>query len=166
MTAPGGGRIGMVACPGLQRGLEADLEGLKQWGANGLVSLVEAHELITLGITDLEATLDRHGLWWRHLPIKDRHTPDEGFEKRWHSEGTRLRRLLSAGDRFCGALLGRSGTNRHDRRPFVDRDGLQAGRCNSKGARSATGSNRNRKAGAVLAHLHANPSGLSATQCA
>lgn len=113
MTAPGGGRIGMVACPGLQRGLEADLEGLKQWGANGLVSLVEAHELITLGITDLEATLDRHGLWWRHLPIKDRHTPDEGFEKRWHSEGTRLRRLLSAGDRFvvhCWAGLGRTGT--------------------------------------------------------
>ena len=159
----------MVACPGSRQGLEADLEGLKQWGANGLVSLVEAHELITLGITDLEATLDRHGLWWRHLPIKDRETPDERFEKRWRSEGTRLRRLLSGGDRFvvhCWAGLGRAGTNRHNRRPFVDRDGLQAGRCNPKGARSAAGNYRNRKAGAVLAHLHANPGGLNATQCA
>lgn len=113
MTAPGGGRIGMVACPGLRRGLEADLEGLKQWGANGLVSLVETHELVTLGITNLEAIVERHGLWWRHLPIKDRRIPDEGFETRWRSEGARLRRLLSGGDRIvvhCWAGLGRTGT--------------------------------------------------------
>ena len=44
VTTPGDGCIGMVACPGLTRGLDEDLETLKQWGANAILYLVDHPE--------------------------------------------------------------------------------------------------------------------------
>ena len=113
VKAPGGGRIGMIACPGVHGLLNEDVAGLKRWGACGLVSLVESHELIEpLEILDLETAVVRQGLWWRHLPIRDGDIPDENFEKHWLLEGPRARQLLAQGESFvfhCWAGLGRSG---------------------------------------------------------
>lgn len=117
------GQIGMMACPGGRHlraihndqpaGLDQDLEGIRNWGATGLVSLIEDHELAWVGITDLPEKVGLYGLWWRHLAIRDMGIPDRVFEEKWRLEGARLRQLLTEGERFvihCLAGLGRTGT--------------------------------------------------------
>lgn len=123
VTVTGGGRIGMCACPGGRRvlawghasnvELEHDVEVIRSWGAAGLVSLIESLEFESLGIVDLPRRVARHGLWWRHLPIRDMCAPDRLFEKMWFTEGPRLRTILRGGGAFvlhCWAGLGRTGT--------------------------------------------------------
>lgn len=112
VNTPGGGRIGMVACPGALGCLHQDIAKLKSWGACGLVSLVEPHELEPLKMSELGEAAQDAGLWWRHLPIVDRGIPDKIFEKCWLLEGPRVRRLLGEGESVvfhCWAGLGRSG---------------------------------------------------------
>lgn len=114
------GRIGLCACPGVHayfggtaRGLEDDLRAIRDWGAQGVVTLLEPEEMAMLDIRHLPESVGRLGLWWRHLPIRDMCAPDESFDAAWAEEGTRLRRILEEGGRFvvhCWAGLGRSGT--------------------------------------------------------
>ena len=117
----GGGRIGLCACPGgrgvlmpgVEIDLEHDLETLLDWGAVGLVSLIEQAEFEVLMVTTLPMRARELGLWWRHLPIRDMCAPDAQFESRWSLEGTRLRGLLCQGASVaihCWAGLGRTGT--------------------------------------------------------
>ena len=95
--------------------MDKDIFALQTWGATGLVSLVETKELALvrdLEFNRLESTLASHGLWWRHLPIRDRCVPDDGFEKLWCHEGSGLRQALARGESFafhCWAGLGRTG---------------------------------------------------------
>ncbi len=123
VTVSGGGRIGMCACPGGRRllvsdrdaniVLEHDVAVIRSWGATGIVSLIESNELVSLGIADLPRRVDDHGLWWRHLPIRDMCAPDRLFEETWSIEGARLRAILRDGGAFvlhCWAGLGRTGT--------------------------------------------------------
>lgn len=123
VDAPGGGRIGLCPCPGARRrfaagrdpgaDVEADLAAIRDWGAAGLVSLVQEAELELLGVEDLAQRTRRHGMWWQHLPIRDMCAPGETFESRWQRAGDDLRRLATSGGRFvlhCWAGLGRTGT--------------------------------------------------------
>lgn len=121
VSVPGtGGRIGLCACPGVDayfggtaRGLEDDLRAIRDWGAQGVVTLLEQDEMEMLDIGHLPQTLHGLGLWWRHLPIRDMCAPDERFDSAWLEEGNRLRRILEDGGRFvvhCWAGLGRTGT--------------------------------------------------------
>lgn len=120
VPAPGGGRIGLVACPGVgaavaaQPGaaLEADLAAIRGWGATALVSLTEAFELGVLGVADLGDRAQAQGLEWWHLPIVDGAAPGSGFEPAWGRAGSALHARLDAGERVvlhCHAGLGRSG---------------------------------------------------------
>lgn len=121
VAVPGtGGRIGLCACPGLDayagatsRTLEDDLGDIRDWGASGLVTLLEPEELKMLELRHLPGSAESLGLWWRHLPIRDMCPPDENFERAWVEEGERLKRILKSGGRFalhCWAGLGRTGT--------------------------------------------------------
>ena len=120
VTVPGGGAIGMVACPGgMQRfgadirDIDEDLGRLKSWGAEGVVTLFERVEFDMLGVPDLPERALEAGFWWRHLPIRDMCAPDEDFERSWIVEGAHLRDRLGAGARIvlhCWAGLGRTGT--------------------------------------------------------
>ncbi|HBR96724.1 MAG TPA: protein tyrosine phosphatase [Gammaproteobacteria bacterium] len=116
------GRIGLVACPGVRikggqsqkvaRNLKADVQEIVDWGASGVVTLVEEHELSIAGVSDLPERLDAAGLWWRHLPMMDMYIPEEDFEQTWEHEGARIRSLLENGDGVilhCYAGLGRTG---------------------------------------------------------
>lgn len=121
VKAPGDGRIGLVACPGIGgalaapgRGaaLDTDLAGLCQWGASALVSLTETFELRLLGAAELPERSGAQGLEWWHLPIVDGAAPGGAFEAAWTQAGPALHARLDAGERIvlhCHAGLGRSG---------------------------------------------------------
>ena len=108
-----GGRIGLSACPGLGGSLARDLASLRDWGARGLLSLIEDHEFALFDIESLPEQVEALGMHWWHLPIRDRETPDEHFEACWQQTGPELRRLLGDGQSIalhCRAGLGRTGT--------------------------------------------------------
>jgi ADP-ribosyl-[dinitrogen reductase] hydrolase len=87
------GAIGVTFCPGKQgdsvfgapwaRDLSLDLDAIQSWGASAVVTLVEAHELVSLGVPDLGDRVRDRGIDWYHLPIVDLTAPDKGFEATW-----------------------------------------------------------------------------------
>ena len=121
---PGGqGLVGITFCPGKQqqeamtgiweRDLETDLKCIIDWGASALVTLIEQHELESLGVADMPARVKAMGLEWYFLPIKDYHIPSSSFEAKWSTAGPSLRERLLAGKKIvvhCKGGLGRAGT--------------------------------------------------------
>ncbi len=108
-----GARIGLCACPGQSASLSGDLQRLRDWGARGMVTLLEDHEFELLGVTSLREEVEALGMRWWHLPIRDMATPDAGFEIRWRRTGQELRSLLGDGHSIalhCRGGMGRTGT--------------------------------------------------------
>ena len=118
-----GGRIGITFAPGKQqpdgltaahrRDLGADLDVIAAWNAAAVVTLVELHELDSLGITALGAEVQRRHMQWHHWPIQDYGVPDPAFEAAWPARSAMLRLLLACGGRVlvhCKGGLGRAGT--------------------------------------------------------
>jgi ADP-ribosyl-[dinitrogen reductase] hydrolase len=123
VSVPGGGAIGMTLCPGKRqqgaltgdcaRDLDADLAALRAWGAGVLLTLLETHELVALGVTELPARAVAAGLEWHHLPVPDQGVPGQEFDFVWHDLGPALVARLAAGERIvvhCKGGLGRTGT--------------------------------------------------------
>lgn len=120
--APGGGRIGMTICPGKKqpdaasgswnRDLDIDLDAIRAWGAEALVSLIEPEEYQSLGV---EALPERTKARMAHfsLPIPDYGLPGPEWETQWEQAGPLLRSILRRGGSVCVHCkggLGRSGT--------------------------------------------------------
>ena len=115
------GCLGLVACPGVRvhqasgvsrKHLLADIEELKNWGVNGVVTFIEAHEFKRNKVEELPQLLKDEGIWWMHLPIIDMEIPDQKFEDEWAVQGERIRHALRIGERValhCYAGLGRTG---------------------------------------------------------
>jgi protein-tyrosine phosphatase len=116
------GRIGITFCPGKHdpsaitgawaRDLATDLDAIAAWGAQLVLTLVEAHELRSLKVPDLGREIEARGIAWRHLPIADFSIPDDGFERQWVTEGREARALLRRGADVlvhCKGGLGRAG---------------------------------------------------------
>jgi len=123
VRAPGGGRIGLVHCPGTgahgmlperERGLlDIDLATLRQWGAESLVTLLQPFEMEMLGVDRIGERARDNGLDWWHLPIGDGCAPGTTFESAWAEAGPELHRVLDEGGRIvlhCRAGIGRTGT--------------------------------------------------------
>ena len=122
LDTPVGGRIGMTFCPGKRdpvamtgpwdRDLASDLEAIAGWGACALVTLMEIHELVHLGVADIGAITESLGITWYHLPIRDVSIPGSDFEYAWQTAGKALRKRLQDGNRIvvhCRGGLGRTG---------------------------------------------------------
>lgn len=119
----GEGLIGITFCPGKkqkdamtgiwERDLETDLKYIIDWGASALVTLIEQHEIESLGVTGLLDMAESLGLEWHHLSIRDRDIPTASFEEQWVSVSPHLRQLLNEGKKIvvhCKGGLGRAGT--------------------------------------------------------
>ncbi|MCC7200546.1 MAG: ADP-ribosylglycohydrolase family protein [Gammaproteobacteria bacterium] len=118
----GRGFLGITLCPGKradslagarwERGLAADMQVIREWGASAVVTLIEPQEFRELHVADLPAAVAALQMEWHHLPIRDVDVPDQRFETRWVYAGQRLRERLLAGDRVlvhCRGGLGRAG---------------------------------------------------------
>lgn len=117
------GSVGITFCPGKQqhhaatgawaRDLDLDVSVIADWGAASVVSLVEDHELASLGVTSLGEAARAAAMEWQHLPIRDVSVPDAAFETAWQKTGPALRNQLRAGFNVlvhCKGGLGRAGT--------------------------------------------------------
>jgi len=124
ITLPGRrGQIGMTFCPGKKdsgfsgntwyRDLDADVDIIKAWGANAVVTLLEEFALRMLGVPALPILLKERKIEWHHLPIRDVGVPDRLFEDKWRVSGQQLREILSYEGRVllhCRGGIGRTGT--------------------------------------------------------
>jgi protein-tyrosine phosphatase len=117
------GIIGLTMCPGKrieslfggtwERCLEEDLEAIKEWGAEAILTLLEHHELEMMEVSELPEKARLYGIALYHLEITDMMPPDQRFQERWEEVGPALRRILSNGGKVlihCRGGLGRTGT--------------------------------------------------------
>lgn len=89
------GVLGVTFCPGKQgdsvfgapwqRSLSLDLDVIQAWGARIVVTLIEAHEMAMLSVTDIGERTRERQISWLHLPICDLHPPGPDFESVWPS---------------------------------------------------------------------------------
>ena len=113
------GRLGLTICPGKKDGyrqwdrdLETDLRAIRNWGASTVVTLIEAHEFSLLAIDTLGQEVQRMGMHWLHLPIRDVYVPDHRFEQAWPATNADIHWRIDAGERIlihCRGGLGRTG---------------------------------------------------------
>lgn len=126
VAVPGaGGLIGMTICPGKdeyaglrysagqwKRDMDLDLQVVRDWQAQALVTLIENFEFELLSVPELPEKAREFGIRWLHLPIVDVWVPDKAFEEEWERAGEELRRILRDGGRIvlqCRGGLGRTG---------------------------------------------------------
>ena len=72
------GRLGITLCPGRRdqgRALDADLDALCEQGTTHLVSLTTSGELEWAGVPDLRQAVERRGIRFDPLPIRDQGVP-------------------------------------------------------------------------------------------
>ena len=122
VSAPGGGTLGLAHCPGRnhvddvgrhwRRDLAADVAAIATWHPSAVLTLLEAHEFLRLGVPELARALKAAGLEWHHLPITDMGTPGPDFVRAWARARQRVLGFLGGGERVlvhCAGGLGRSG---------------------------------------------------------
>lgn len=119
----GRGKVGLTFCPGKKqpsaltgawdRDLSLDVAAIAKWNAAAVVTLVEEHELKTLGAEGLGHAVREAHMTWHHLPIPDVSVPGETFEAAWSQVGPQLRERVRSGFNVlvhCKGGLGRAGT--------------------------------------------------------
>jgi ADP-ribosyl-[dinitrogen reductase] hydrolase len=85
---------------------------IADWKAAAVVTLIEQHEFQLFAIPDLGAEIQRRGVDWLHLPIRDVSTLCAEFEAEWPAHSQRLRDMLDKGKNIlvhCRGGLGRAG---------------------------------------------------------
>jgi len=103
----GNGRLGITFCPGKKgdsvfgaawdRDLELDMDAIKGWGANAVLSLIEDHEFEMLGVPKLGEAVKARGIDWFHFPVRDLDVPaSAATAKRVTLEGTVEVAMLAA----------------------------------------------------------------------
>jgi len=117
------GLLGLTLCPGKKgesvfgeawdRDLDVDLDVIKAWGANAVLSLIEDHEFDLLSVSGLGDAVKARGMGWYHFPIRDLDVPTPEAMLRWRNLSPGLHQTLENGGRVlihCRGGLGRAGT--------------------------------------------------------
>jgi len=102
----GAGTAGICALPQTPD----DLECIRQFAPDLVVSLTQSHEMRDAGAGQLDLDMASAGLNWLHLPVPDFGVP--GDAPGWDAAQLRIDHLLAGGGRVlvhCRAGLGRSG---------------------------------------------------------
>ncbi|KPQ00139.1 MAG: ADP-ribosyl-[dinitrogen reductase] hydrolase DraG [Rhodobacteraceae bacterium HLUCCA12] len=119
----GNGRLGITFCPGKKgdsvfgagwdRDLDLDMDAIKVWGADAVLTLIEDHEFDMLGVPQLGAAVKARGIEWFHFPIRDLDIPTNDAMDTWAALSAQMHRTLERGGRVlvhCRGGLGRAGT--------------------------------------------------------
>ena len=119
----GNGRLGITFCPGKKgesvfggawdRDLDLDVDAIKGWGANAVLSLIEDHEFEMLGVLELGGAVKARGIEWFHFPIRDLDTPTDEAMATWAAISAQLHATFERGGSVlvhCRGGLGRAGT--------------------------------------------------------
>ena len=119
----GNGRLGITFCPGKKgesvfgaawdRDLGIDLDAVKGWRADTVLSLIEDHEFEMLGVPELGEAVMACGVEWFHFPIRDVDIPEADDMGTWAAISAQMHATLERGGRalvHCRGGLGRAGT--------------------------------------------------------
>lgn len=119
----GNGQLGLTICPGKKgdsvfgagwdRDLDVDLDVIAAWGAQAVLTLIEASEFDLLSVMGLGDAVRARGMDWHHVPIPDLGVPAPKAMARWRELSPQLHRILENGGRVlvhCRGGLGRAGT--------------------------------------------------------
>jgi ADP-ribosyl-[dinitrogen reductase] hydrolase len=119
----GNGRLGITFCPGKKgdsvfgaawdRDLDLDMDAIKGWGANAVLSLIEDHEFEMLCVPELGEAVKARGIDWVHFPVRDLDTPTDDAMGTWAALSAQLHGITERGGRVvvhCRGGLGRAGT--------------------------------------------------------
>jgi ADP-ribosyl-[dinitrogen reductase] hydrolase len=89
----GNGHLGLTLCPGKKgdsvfgagwdRDLDVDLDVIKAWGAQAVLTLIEDSEFDLLSVTGLGDAARARGMDWHHFPIPDLGVPTPEAMARW-----------------------------------------------------------------------------------
>lgn len=85
--------IGISAAPG------GNLDVIKAFRPDAVVTLLSTHELRMMGQGDLPDALSTLTAQWHHVPLRASGAPDARFERLWAYAGHRLRAILRRGGR-------------------------------------------------------------------
>ncbi len=94
------------------RDLLADLDSIRAWDPDLVLTLLDENEFAILGVPDFQRQVMALGVPWAFTPIRDGSVPNADFAEMWKSVGPRLRNILRRGGRVlihCKAGLGRTG---------------------------------------------------------
>ena len=118
----GEGMVGVTFCPGKhqadaltgawRRDLQLDLDAVRNWGAEIVMSLVTAEELSELNVATLGTEVEARAMRWFHLPILDVSVPSPEWETWWAANRPAVHEVLDRGQHVlvhCKGGLGRAG---------------------------------------------------------
>jgi len=119
----GNGQLGVTFCPGKKgesvfgaawdRDLHLDLDAVKDWGADAVLTLLEDYEFSMLSVPMLGEAVRARGIEWHRYPIRDLDVPTPRAVDRWRALSPRLHQIIERGGRVvvhCRGGLGRAGT--------------------------------------------------------
>lgn len=106
------GLLALTPMPGRDGDYHGDLERVKNWKPDLVISMTPGVELASAGMHHLPQDLQEIASWWLYLPVPDYGVPEESVSAEWDAVSARAQDVLRSGGRIlvhCRGGCGRSG---------------------------------------------------------